>query len=120
MQAEVVLKRRGGAESLWAQEAMQLLHSCVPTSTGSICPGSESPQLPLFGRRLLGVRGHVSVQQGALYEAAGAVWAGEDGQGQVGEGVPQQGAQGELGEVTHTAAQALRTHMAQQVVLDSL
>ncbi len=62
----------------------------------------------------------MSVQQGALYEAAGAVRAGEDGQREVGEGVPQQGAQGELREVTHATAQALGTHVAQQVVFNSL
>ncbi len=62
----------------------------------------------------------MSVQQGALHEAAGAVWTGEDRQREVGEGVPQQGAQGELWEVTHAAAQALRTHVAQQVVSDGL
>lgn len=62
----------------------------------------------------------MSVQQGALNEAAGTVWAGENWQGEVGEGVPQQRAQGQLGEVTHTAAQALETHVAQQVVSDSL
>lgn len=120
VQAEVVLKGRRGAESLRAQEAMQLLHSCTTTS---IRPGSVRPQrrpLPLLSSRLLGVHSHVSVQQGALYEAAGAVRAGEDGQGKVGEGVPQQGAEGELRQVTHTTAQALGTHVAQQVVFDRL
>lgn len=62
----------------------------------------------------------MSVQQGALYKAAGTVLASEDGHGEVCEGVPQQGAQGELWEVTHATAQALRTHMAQQVVSDRL
>lgn len=113
MQAEVVLKGRGGAERLRAQEAMHLLHT----------PNSVSPQrqlLPLLRRRLLCVRRHVPVQHGALDEAAGAVRAGEDGQRQVGEGVPQQGAQRELREVTHAADQALGAHVAQQVVFDRL
>lgn len=104
---------------------MQLLHSRQSSSSShdSICPDSVSPQhraLPLLRRCLLSVCGHVSVQHVALYEAAGAVRAGEDGQGEVSEGVPQQGAQGELGEVTHTAAQTLRTHVAQQVVSNGL
>lgn len=104
------LKGRGGAERLWAQEAVQLLHS----------PDSERPQLPLLTCRLLSMCSHVSVQQGALCEAAGTVWAGEDGQREVGEGVPQQGAQGELGEVAHSTAQTLGTHVAQDVVFDGL
>lgn len=114
VQAEVVLKSRGRAESLRAQEAMQLLRS----RHAAVSPQRRA--LPLFRRRLLGVRGHVSVQQGALHEAAGAVRAGKDGQREVGEGVPQQGAQGELREVTHSTAQALSAHMAQQVVFDGL
>lgn len=121
MQTEVVLKRRGRAKRLWAQEAMQLLRSS--STATSICSDSVSPQrrlLPLLSCRLLSVHSHVSVQQGALYKAAGTVWAGEDGQGEVGKGVPQQGAQGQLGEVAHATAQALGAHMAQQVVFDSL
>lgn len=62
----------------------------------------------------------MSVQQGALYEAAGTVQASEDRDGEVCEGVPQQGAQGKLWERTHATAQALGTHMAQQVVSDRL
>lgn len=62
----------------------------------------------------------MSVQLRALYKAAGTMWAGENGQREVCEGVPQQGAEGELGEVTNSAAQALRTHVVQQMVFDSL
>lgn len=110
MQAEVILEGNGGAEGLWAEEAVQLLPS----------PAPEGPQLLLVCHRLLSVRSHVLVQQGALGEAAGAARAAEDGHGEVGEGVPQQRAQGGLLEVADGAAQALGTHVAQEVVSEGL
>lgn len=78
-----------------------------------------SEHSPLLGH-LLGMTGYVFVQQGALSEAAATVQAGDDGHGEVGKGVPQQGAQGKLGEVAHSAAEILRTHVEQGVVSDGL
>lgn len=104
------LKGGGGTERLRAQEALQLLPSADTTR-------SEHP--PLLGH-LLGMSCHVFVQQGALSEAAATVRAGDDRHREVDEGVPEQGAQRELGEVTHGAAETLSTHVEQGVVSDGL
>lgn len=102
MQDEVGLKVQGGAEKLF------------------LAPSSTHLQPPVLTCQLLCMCCHVSYQQGVLCEAAGAVWAGEDWQREVGEGVPQQGTQRELGELTDQAAQALGADVAQDVVSDSL
>ena len=62
----------------------------------------------------------MTVKQGAFYKALGTVWAGVYRQREVGKGVPQEGAQGELGEVTQTTSQVLGKDMAQQVVSECL
>lgn len=82
--------------------------------------GAQRQPLALLSRCLVGVGRYVPVQQGALHEAASAVRAGEHRQGEVGQGVPEQGAQGQLREVTDATVQGLQTHVAQQVVPEGL
>lgn len=110
MQVEVILEGQGGAEGLWAQEAVQLLRSLGP----------EGSQYLLLGGRHLCMCSHVLIEQKAIGEAASAVWAAEDRHGEVSEGVPEQSAQGGLVEVAYSAAQALGTHVAEEVVSEGL
>lgn len=110
MQVDVILEGQGGAEGLWAQEAVQLLRSSGP----------EGPQYLLLGGCRLCMCSHVLVEQKAISEAASAVRAPEDRHGEVSEGVPEQSAQGGLVEVAHGAAQALGTHVAEEVVSEGL
>lgn len=79
--AQVELEGGGRVEDLRAQEAAQLLRAVALGVSASPRPW---PVLP-------GVQRQVPLHQGALQEAAGTAGAGVDGQGEVREGVPEQG-----------------------------